>query len=79
MTALEMDDNTYNQFIMLEDWLIEYVNSGGMDLSGWSLQDDSSPFMVENEIVCEEGTVGEYSTFSCSESVIFMGNKNDLR
>ena len=72
LTALEMDESTTEQFNSLKNWLTAYVNSGGMDLTGWSLQDDSPQFAHESEMVCEEGTVAEYTTYSCSEIVNFI-------
>ena len=75
LASAQMYDNTTNQFGLLKHWLKDHVDSGGMDLTGWSLHDDSPRFAHQSEIVCEEGTVAEYTTFSCSEINIFIKKK----
>ena len=64
-----MFDSTDEQFAILEDRLIEYMAGGGMDLAGWALRNESLE-LYDTEIICEEGAIPSYSTFSCSKIIV---------
>ena len=64
MSGEGMVDQTEAQFSLLKDLLTTRVTAGGFDLDGWALNENSIVF-EESKLICEEGTVAEYSTFTC--------------
>ena len=71
LSGADMVDKTNEQFDILENWLLERMTVGKLDVNGWTLQNDSMSFQG-SEIICEAGTTAEYSTFTCREFFCFL-------
>ena len=64
LTASEIDERTFEQFISLADYFTSYVNEGHMDLPGLTTQHDSVAFN-QPSLACPLGTVAAYQTYTC--------------
>ena len=65
-TAGEIEEMTLDQFDVIISHVTSIAQDGGLDIPGLEIDVESLLF-EESEIVCEEGGVPEYSSFTCRE------------